>query len=960
MRPFLLVDWRADFIDALKDIVLAETGGDMQGALVLFPHQRPQRHLMARLTHDPELPKPLFLPHMHSVTEWLPGLRRDLDPTPLVSAGILDRVGLLYEVVDALRGEEEGLLAHLPMERDRFFPWGRRLADLFEELMRHSLTPRDFGDMQGEVAHIPAALLERLGRIFNDYSQALAARGWSTAGQDSMLAASLADRIAEQYADTPIFIAGFYALTGTEETVFRALWEQGNTRIIQHTDLSHWACREHVDWMRRWNATGDSVPVEHADSPSMHFYEGFDLHSQLESMRQGLEEVDRTDTAVVIPDTSCLMPVLHHLPEKDVNISMGYPLARSGLFRLMDTILRLQESSPEPGRYYWRDLVELIRHPYIKMLSPKPELPIRPLLREMERTLRTGGRFFEPLSWAPSDAIGEDLLAQDIDINAALEALRGVLKACLTGFENPGSLAELADSVLDLARTLAPEHTAETWHRFPVDAECLYRLAGTVAQQLAESYISHDRYDKSVLFSILRQLMETERVPFEAEPLSGLQVMGMLESRLLHFKRVLVLDAVEDKLPGSATYDPLLPDPLRVLLNLPDGRHRSLVAAYNFHRLISGASEAWIFYQSGSEGAGPIGGKNIRSRFVEQLLWEEERKAGKVVKPDGDLLTALTLPVQGIPRTQGVIEKNDAIQTKLLAMLTGKKISATFLDSYLHCPMRFFLDRLTVLREPDEVSEDGDPLELGKLVHKVLQDFLTPHVGIRTKLSELPAQALADYFIAELEKTDFYQQMPWDSRRALAATGSLRLKRFIAAQPEATILELESSLNARLDVDDCNITVTGTLDRVDRRLEGVVVLDYKTGTVMPPSDKLWADEDLWDRVGFWEPGQEDPREEFAKRLSSVQLPLYCWLYRAAKGRTVTQAAWVELKDAGAEKGLFGKKTEEEERERAGTELAENAMRFLVRHMVSCQAFTASPSIRCRFCPHRRGCPSAQG
>ncbi|WP_461211237.1 PD-(D/E)XK nuclease family protein [Desulfocurvus sp. DL9XJH121] len=968
-RPFTLVDWRTDCMGALAELIPLRTGGDMREALVLFPHQRPRRHLLRRMARDPCLEKPLFPPRMAGVGQWLPGLRRELDPRPLATAGPLDRAGLLYEVVAGLRGEGRGLLASLPLARDRFFPWGARLAELMEELARHALTPANLANLGGEVLPMAEALLEQLGEIFSRYEAALAERGWTTPGLDERYVAAHADEAAEAVGPGPAFIVGFYALTGAEEAVFRALWERG-AEVVLHTDpalsagdaAGHWACREHALWMRSWGARAEVFAPDgeapRAGGPDLRLYEGFDLHSQLSALRAELDAAPAGDTAVVLPDTSGLMPVLHHLPVKDVNISMGYPLARSSLNRLLETVLRLQETAAGPGRYHWREVIALIRHPYVKMLEPVAGAPVRGLLRELERSVRGGGRYLDPLAWEPAlDSLPPGAVAEGADPEAALRGVRAVLAACVENFAHTPTPEALGRALLHLARTLAPAHGADLWRRFPIDAECLYRLSSSLIPALTNSYISQDPMDRAVLYAILRRLLEAERVPFEAEPLTGLQVLGMLESRLLRFARVLVLDAEDDKLPGGQAHDPLLPDSLRMLLGLPDSRQRGLVAAYNFHRLAAGAEEVRVFYQAG-ESAGDKAGKPVRSRFVEQLLWEKEKQLKRIVRPgDGGPLEAVALPVASLPPLDGGVDKTPAVQARLEDLLRTREISATFLDSYLHCPARFFHERLTPLREPEAVNEEGDPREAGQLVHDVLQSFFEPHVGAHVNVAGLDPAPLLDDFSDLLRHRAFFTQMPYDMRLGLEMSGRRKLARFLKNSVETTILALERDVSAALDVDGRELRVKGRMDRVDQRPEGRVILDYKTGSVAAPAQTLWQDGALWDALE----GEQDPDGELmavlAARLSSVQLPLYCWLLGRADGTMPHNAAWVELKDQGREIALFSDKTGEDVREDVITRRAPALVRFLVRRMLGAARFEARPGPRCAYCPHGFACPA---
>lgn len=967
MSRIILVDWRQDFIPALRDILVERTGGDMRGAVVVFPHQRPRRHLVELLCADESLPKPLFLPEALSVNDWITDLRHQLDPSPLRTVNLLDRAGLLYDVVAELRQTEGGLLGELPVERERFFPWGARLAELLEELFRHSRTPRNLLHLSTEVQPMAAALLEHLARIHEAYDARLTERGWTTPGRDARYVAERGEEAARLMDGKTIILAGFYATTGTEDALFRAMWEHAGADVVLHTDpqlatfpdQAHWTCSEHQRWLERWGAIPEcresAAPTA---EPELSFVEGFDLHSQLSALEDTLTGAEPRDTAVVIPDTASLMPVLHHLPVKDVNVSMGYPLSHSSVHRLVEIILRLQETSQGPGRYYWREVVALLRHPYLKMLEPGDTAPMRGILRHFEKSIRSGGTFLDPLDWTPEpDAWPEDADQHFKDVQLA--CLRDVLTACLTRFEHVRDLAGLGGALLGVAAVLVPEDGAGPWHRFPIDAECLFRLVKSTIPDLTDCAISHDPTSRSVLFSILRQLIRRERVPFEAEPLTGLQVLGMLESRLLKFSTVHIVDATDDKLPGAPAYDPLLPDPLRRELNLPDGRHRSLVSAHNFHRLIAGAKSVRIYYQSGSDGAGPLGGKSVRSRFVEELLWQEEKKRGHRIESGAPPLETVSFPVRGIPTAEHAIEKTATIQDALERMLATKSISASRLDAYLRCPVRFFYQVLTPLRPVDEVSEDGDPAELGTLVHGVLQSFLTPYVGTPTDIGALPAKELMDLFSEQLHASAFFSQMPWDMRTALESTGRERLRRFLAGQGMTTILKLEDRFETPFEVDDTSVLINGVFDRVDERDGDVLILDYKTGGMGVPAHGLWTDDDLWDRVTAWDPGDDSPLSHLADRLPSIQLPLYCAIYAKTTGTLPANAAWVELRSQGAENPLFNaKKADDALREAVITDLTPAAVRFLLRHLSACERFEARPGRHCDWCPYGFACPKA--
>ncbi|EPR39358.1 hypothetical protein dsx2_3411 [Desulfovibrio sp. X2] len=958
-RPIRIIPWQADFPSALADTLVREHADRMADCLVVFPHHRPARYLAARLTEHEGLAKPCLLPETTTFTELVSRLRAATHAMPLVQAGPLDRVALLHEAVQGLDARTSGLLADLPREIERFLPWGIRLSELMEELMRHGLPPRDLLAAEDEVLPEAAALLGHCEAIYSAYLGLLAREGLTTPGNDCRLVLQALDEVPAVLDGHPLVIAGFYALSGAEDAIFRALWQSGSADVLWHADpgiaqgRGHWCLEELRAWAGRWGARpvveATCAPAGEADAPTLRFVEAYDRHSELLELGRELARLPEDQAAaVVLPDEALLPPVLHHLPERECNISMGYPLERASLAQLVETLLRLQENGLS-GRYVWRDVVALIRHPYLKMLDLHGERPLRTVFRQWEKELRGGEKLVDPLTWAPQYA---DLGM--VDGARAVDALlRRLLRCCLTAFAEARTLAGLAEALRGLCDLLV-EHGGELWRDYLLDAECLFRLRTSLLPALAHSRLSHEELPHSVLFAVLRQVLAGERVPFEPEPITGLQVVGMLETRLLRFPRLFVLEATEERLPGTPGHDPLLPDTLRARLGLPDLRARDTVAAYTFFRLLAGAEEAVLFYRQG-DAPGLLESTPVRSRFVEMLLWEEEKRRGSLIKPGMPPLASVSLPLSPIRSEALAVEKTEAVRAALLGRLRSKGLSPTALDAYVRCPKSFFLRHVCRLRPPDEVSEDGDPAALGSLVHRVLSDFLAPYAGHETNLAALPGEELAERFSYALRTEPFFQSMPLDARIVLDRTGRSRLKNFLAGQPHTTILALEERFETRLPFAGEEIALSGIVDRLDRRGGRLVVVDYKTGRVQKAKMALWDDAALWQACAEWSPGGDDPLPRLAGPLGSLQLPMYMTLCWGREGEAPADAAWVELADQGAEIAYFPRNFGQEERDRVIRELTPALLRFLLHHMEHAPTFEPVPQDACRYCDVRGPC-----
>ncbi|WMW66386.1 PD-(D/E)XK nuclease family protein [Nitratidesulfovibrio liaohensis] len=850
-----------------------------------------------------------------------------------------------------------------------------------------------------------------------------------------------------------LFVAGFSTLTGTEEALFLHLWRHEGTTVCLHTDAAvaelggrpvHWTCEDHVRWLTSWRAGAALACPPSGHAPSITFHEGYDLHSQLLVMERELRAdggdapgtgnadggtqsanatpsgnlrdsnltpaIESTEgsippapdadelagTAVVLPDTGLLMPVLHHLPDKDVNISMGYPLVRSTLVRLVETLMRLQETArpaaslalpeqgPEQGQeqgpeagpgdtfaapggsdatpstlcYHWRTVIECIRHPYLKMLELDGERPLRDLFHLMENVVRGGGSFVDPRALARQVV----QKAPGGEHGPAADLLHRVLDLCLTRWETADTPARVADAVGALCDLLLA-HGGTLWERFPIDAECLFRLMQRVIPALRDCELADTPFPREVLHTILRETLREERVPFEATPLAGLQVLGMLETRLLRFRRVIVLDATEDRLPGAPGHDPLLPDSLRAMAGLPDSRRRERVAAHNFHRLLAGAEQAVLCYQTGVDRSGLLDEKKIRSRFVEELLWREERARGSLLSPGQPPLHAAACTVRPFRSALRPIERTAAINDALERLLDAP-VSPSTLDAWLTCPVRFFHERLAGLAPPDEVNEGDDPIAVGDLLHKVLLDFHQPHKGREVRRDELSAEQLTRLFLQRLGTSGLSAQLPPDALLMLEVAGPERLGRYLSRQPERfTVLDLEEPVEATIDVPGSAgrrvRRLHGRVDRVDQRDfedgQGAVILDYKTGKVEWKTS-AWSDDALWERIEVWTPDRDpDLLADVAGALHGVQLPAYVHMYGQHSGRDVHDAAWVILRDAGQELPLFGDGTDDETRDAAITTRIPALLSFLLRHMAEAPLLLPRDGKHCDWCSCAKLC-----
>ncbi|XPV74932.1 MAG: PD-(D/E)XK nuclease family protein [Desulfovibrio sp.] len=999
--PIHIIPWQKDFFTSMADYLCNDLCNcesiPLHETTIIFPHNRPARYLKKTLAGHDGFSKPMLLPELCSLSDFTAKYHQQLIDSSARTVTKLDQISLLYSIVEDLHDSGSGMISALPLDRERFFPWGIRLAALLEELNRQQLTPGNVHHLQGEVIDWAAALLEQISTLQAEYAIRLQDKGWTTPATITLDLIDQIDVLSSALSNRRVIIAGFYALSSMEDTLFKALWSKNNAEFIWHSDPAlandtpanrpHWATAEHKAWMKRWKTLpqlAPSVVVENTpEPPHITFIEACDRHTQLEDLTKELSAGSLSGAAVVLPDTGALPPVLHGLPEEDVNISMGYPLDRTSLYQLIDGILtahhnsvtKKQEDDTERVTFHIQDVINVIRHPYLKMLPVDDAYPLRTAFHQLEIFLREQGQYvsldgFVPIFESDNDSSSTNINNEDFSAQS-LELYTALTTAVFTGFQEIQSLDDLAQALHNLC-TLLAERGGDIWQRYLLDAECLFRMISAVIPELSGSEMSHEDLPQSILFSFLRQLLTAERVSFEPDPLSGLQILGMLETRLLRFDNLYIMDAVEEKLPGTSPYDPLLPDQLRSLLGLPDNRERDNVAGYNFYRLVQGAKNVSIFYQSGTQ-PGILDSKNVRSRYVEQLLWEQEKELGKAITPDTEYagnipLRTVSFPAKAVLAAPAAVQVSPAMRTKLSDMLeTG--ISPSALESYLTCPKKFFFQYLTKLKPLDTLDFSPDKGAFGTAVHKALQDMLTPYIDKKVKVYKFSVDELVGNIFTILKENGELERLAWDTQTALQKTTEMRMRSFLEHQPELTIKGLEKKIQVECPLDSKTITLKGFLDRIDERQpakstdEGdsensLYIVDYKTGkSISKTPISFWDNKEILTILAECDlESYPNNLLTLRSKVQGIQMPVYLTMYTLAHNNFVPEdALWIPLAGDGKEKPLFGEKADDELKINAITKTVPALLNYLVFGMMNCSEFFPSVGRQCQWCDFRNTC-----
>jgi RecB family exonuclease len=623
-----------------------------------------------------------------------------------------------------------------------------------------------------------------------------------------------------------LYFIGFNALNTAEEKLLLRLYEEGLAGFYWDVDAYYFRDERHeagrflrksklVQKLQERNAfhwVGDRLSTE---PKKINIYAAPGNHMQALAVNACLSDIPSQEwqqTAVVLADEQLLVPFLNNLNSavEHLNITMGLPLRNSPLasfFQLLWEMLIGQETrkNPEP-RFYHMLWDKLLSSPHLKQVAPQPEA-----LDHVRDAIRTRKEVYLSLQ-----------RVQSLELPAELYAL---FQPLLAQEHQPASaMKALSNICLELKKHLESEQ------QFLQSLYAFYKLFNSL-HELFEAH--HYVEDFKTAKQFYQQLLQTETLDLYGEPLQGLQLMGMLETRTLEFKRIILSSVNEDILPSGRSQNSLIPFDIKREFELPTYLEKDSVYAYHFYRLLQGADDITLIYNSQLDNLG--GGE--ASRFIAQLEFELQKTNPHISLQHTVLETQVSLEVN-----THRIEKSHATLERLTEM-AGKGFSPTSLSIYISDPIKFYYDKVLRIDEARDLEEVIGFDTEGNVVHEILEELYRKEEKDKpVALSEALLESyLAPGFLEEQVMQKLHEQGIEDlsSGKNLLTRKMLTgmLQNFFAAekahlQQKATLLYLEHPLKTSLSTPlRLDIQLLGNADRIDR-VDGVVrVLDYKTGGV---------------------------------------------------------------------------------------------------------------------------------
>lgn len=829
------------FLKQVAHDLYNKTEGNFTKAAIVFPNKRASLFFNEYLAQESD--RPIWSPTYVSISELF---RQSSD---LSIADPIKLVCDLYKVFQKATGSKETL--------DDFYFWGEMLIADFDDADKnmadtHALFSnlKDLNELMDNYDFLEEGQKEALSQFFHNFSinqvTELKQRFismWNVLGDiyaeykallesqsiayEGMLYRQVIEQLdVEALPYNKYIFVGFNVLNKVEHTLFKKLNEAGKAMFYWDYDTFYLNKTPHEagEFIRRnLRDFPSELPASFFDNlnqpKEVTFIESPTENGQVRYLPQWIREnltSQEKETAVVLCNEALLQPVLHALPDnvKHINITMGFPLSQTPAYSFVNALMELHTSgyNPNNGRYLFAEVISVLKHPYTRQLSPEAE--------KLEQTLTRDNRFY-PL---PSE------LKQDNVLELLFTPRRNNLDLC-------SMLSEALKEVAVIYQQQAASHSDAFDQLYRESLFKTYTLVNRFHTLIESKELN---VQAGTFQRLLTRVMSSSSIPFHGEPAIGMQVMGVLETRNLDFRHLIMLSVNEGQLPKAGGDSSFIPYNLRKAFGMTTIDHKIAVYAYYFYRLMQRAEKVTLVYNTATDGIN----RGELSRFMLQFLIEW---GYPVLRKQ---LEAAQSPQSSAPI---IIEKTPDVMERMKSVFDIRNnpkalISPSALNCYLDCPLKFYYKYVALLSAPDEVTADIDSAKFGSIFHYAAEHIykdLTAHgklisrENLETLLKdEVRLQTYVDNGFKEL----FFNLPPNEQpeyngiqliNSAVIVKYIQQLLRNDLRYAPFTFIGSEQRIFENIEIctstGDIQSRIGGIIDRIDSKGESLRIVDYKTG-----------------------------------------------------------------------------------------------------------------------------------
>jgi PD-(D/E)XK nuclease superfamily protein len=815
------------FLDKLSGEIASQFEGNLSEVTIILPNKRAKVFLLESLKK--QLDSTVFAPSIISIEEFIQDV-----------AGIRtsDPIELLFEFYAIY-------LELTPVDKqqsfDLFANWGKTLIQDFNEIDRYLLKPNHVfsylkdievlkrWDLQAsETTTLIDNHLEfwsRLPEYYEVFYNHLKNKGIGYQGLIYREAVENLLHFSNSLGEVKIVFAGFNALNQAEEKIIQHLLFNEQAKIYWDCDAvflndtfhdaglfirrfkNDWKeyTTQSFDWIV--NEFGQEKKIEIIGTPKT-IGQAKIAGKIIEGIQSNGESLDKT--ALVLGEENLLLPALYSLPDSvdSLNITMGFnsknnpaQILISKLFKLHANALQRNEKS---YTFYYKEVLDILTHPLVEPYAKASDV-VR-IINQNNITFLSQTKFLE-INKNTSEVF--NLLFERWSNNDVLSVLQ-----------------RLSEIIIKIRSFLSNESEEEK-----VTKAFLYSIFKVLNKLInyCEKYSQIDSV--ATLYAIYKQIIDLAEVSFEGEPLSGLQIMGVLESRVLDFENVIITSMNEGVFPAGKSMNSFIPYDVKRELGLPTYKEKDAIYCYHFYHLLLRAKNIYLLYNTESEGLDA----GEKSRFITQLEIEKQPKHSLSHKIYNAFLPDKAYEPIIVPKSERVLER-------LKEIATGKGFSPSGLTSYIRNPIQFYNQRILRISEVDEVEENIALNTLGTIIHGALEELYTPFLNrflTSTDIVEMLSKANLE---VEKQFREVYKEGEIKKGKNLLAFEVAKRnvfnflneeKKLIEGGDSVKVLALETSLERTLEDKRLSyaVKIAGNVDRIEQRNGKIRIIDYKTGKV---------------------------------------------------------------------------------------------------------------------------------
>lgn len=844
---------------------------DLQNLVLVLPNRRAGL-FMTRYMGE-LIDRPVWMPEVKTIEQVFYGLAGQ---SP---ADDLTLIFELYELYAQIQQE--------PEDFDRFYFWGELILKDFNDLDQFLAPAKTVYQNLAEIKEFESDLsfltedqkelisqfwkaFERqndqekekflrfwqiLGRLYGDFQHRLKTAGLAYSGQLYRQVAENLSAISKP--DQHYVFVGFNAFTLTEEKLIGHFVESFGAEI--YWDLDSYYLSDEMqeaglffrDYQRDpvfGKTFPEIIPDQIRNKKDKIQVHAIPLKTNQANLVGKLLE-DLTDhekleeTVIILPDEQLLFPVLHSLPPQidKLNVTMGYPVRNAPIYAFLDAVLDLQRHAKVHASgisFYHKPVMDLMTFPFL--------------------TSADEGHFR-----ALSDRVKKENL-----LEIPQEELWGQSQIARLIFQKVET-KDIFDYLSELIRLLAEELSQDEVQRS-------YLFQAFKQLNRLQEVFQHGNgkpLQMDFVLKLFRQIFRELKLPFEGEPLQGLQLMGVLESRNLDFRRVIICDLNEGSFPPGGGINSMIPFNLRRAFGLPVQEQNDAIYAYTFYRLLHRAEEVHLIYTTSAE----QGKAGEMSRFIQQMQVELGISEPKVAFVPVGMTPSKEIR---IAKSQEVLADMGHFLKKADPLHQTRPLSASALNMYLDCQLKFYFRYVAGLKEKEEVITEVDPSTFGTILHRAIELLYMPQEpsisrridshAIDRLLPQVP-QAVDDA-IREFYKVEEGKSMDYSGQLQIAREVFIKYLKAIlqydqkngAFEVLGAEMDVSAEMELNLDGEKVLVAMTGFIDRVDQK-DGVVrLIDYKTGK---DNKNVKSIASLFDR------------EEKSRNKAAMQTLLYAYFFK---------------------------------------------------------------------------------